>query len=133
LGSVIVVVFYARSADHAQRGQQSHSLGDEQAKAIQEALKGLGDFLREVLGTVPSDVVGLLGGDWLKVRRAENLARIVQKARDRMKQRDARPQPASLAVGLPLLAAAANEDRDELQEVWAQPILPGHDFSECIH
>jgi len=56
------------------------SVSDEQSKAIQEALKtlqGVGGFLREILGTVPQDLVGYLGGDWLKVRRAENLARIM--------------------------------------------------------
>jgi len=38
---------------------------DEQAKAIQEAIKalrGLGEFLEKTLGTVPEDIVGLLGG-----------------------------------------------------------------------
>jgi hypothetical protein len=59
-------------------------ISDEQAKAIQEALKtlrGLGGFLRETFGTIPEDLVGLLGGDRLKVLRAENLARILDKAR----------------------------------------------------
>ncbi len=52
-------------------------LSDEQAKLLQEALKALrdvGDLLRDILGTVPEDLVGYLGGDWLKVRRAENVA-----------------------------------------------------------
>ena len=59
-------------------------ISDEQAKAIQEALKtlqGFGGFLRETFGTVPQDVAGLLGGDWLKVRRAENLARTASLSR----------------------------------------------------
>jgi hypothetical protein len=65
-------------------------VSDEHAKAIQEALKtlqGFGGFLRETFGTVLQDVVGLLGGDWLKVRRAENLARILDKARERLRAR----------------------------------------------
>jgi hypothetical protein len=48
-------------------------ISDEQAKAIQEALKTLqrfGGFVADTLGTVPQDVIGLLGGDWIKVRRA---------------------------------------------------------------
>jgi hypothetical protein len=50
-------------------------VSDEQAKAIQEAskaaqealktLQSLGGFIREMLGTVPEDVVALLGGNWL--------------------------------------------------------------------
>ena len=54
-------------------------VSDEQAKAIQEALKTLqrfGGFVADTLGTVPQDVIGLLGADWIKVRRAENLQRI---------------------------------------------------------
>jgi len=98
-------------------------ISDEQAKAIQEALKtlqGFGGFLRETFGTVPQDVVGLLGGDWLKVRRAENLARILAKARERLRARGVEtPEPASLSIGLPILSAAADESRDELQDIWA--------------
>jgi hypothetical protein len=48
-------------------------ISDEQAKAIQEALKvlqGLGSFLDKVLGDVPQNLVNYLGGDWLRVRRA---------------------------------------------------------------
>lgn len=45
-------------------------ISDEQAKLGQEALKtlqGLGGFLKETFGTLPQDIVGLLGGDYLKV------------------------------------------------------------------
>jgi hypothetical protein len=97
---------------------------DEQAKAIQEALKTLrefGGFLKETFGTVPQDVVGLFGGDWLKVRRAENIVRVLQKAKKRLEARGAKiPEPASLSIALPLLVAAADESRDELQDIWAR-------------
>jgi Abortive infection alpha len=98
-------------------------ISDEQAKAIQEALKtlrGLGGFLRETFGTIPEDLVGLLGGDRLKVLRAENLARILDKARDRLRARGVKAlEPASLSITLPILTAAADESRDELQDIWA--------------
>jgi hypothetical protein len=98
-------------------------ISDAQAKAIEEALKtlqGVGGFLRETLGTVPADLVGLLGGDFLKVRRAENLSRIIEKARLRLEHaRIAHTQPPPLSLALPIFKAAADEDRDELQEVWA--------------
>ncbi len=41
-------------------------ISDEQAKAIQEAIKalqGVGGFLKQILGTVPEDLVGYFGGD----------------------------------------------------------------------
>jgi hypothetical protein len=97
---------------------------DEQAKAVQEALKtlqGIGGFLKQTFGTVPEDLVGLLGGDWLKARRMENFARIAGKARERLKTRhvDA-PEPPRLSILLPLIVAAADEEDDDLQDMWAR-------------
>lgn len=99
-------------------------ISDEQAKAIREALKtlqSLGGFVKETFGTVPQDLVGILGGDYLKVKRAENLARTIEKARERIRRqkRDDRSQSAPLSLGLPIMVAAAEESRDELQELWA--------------
>jgi hypothetical protein len=62
-------------------------IGDEQAKAIAEALKtlqGLGGFLRQTFGTVPEDLVGILGGDLLAARRIENLGRIMEKSQAKL-------------------------------------------------
>ncbi len=106
-------------------------IGDEQAKALQEALKtlqGLGGFLKETFGTVPADLVGLLGGDWLKVRRLENFARITDKTRKRLRARhvDA-PEPPRLSILLPLIFAAADEEDDELQDMWARLLAAAAD------
>jgi hypothetical protein len=71
-------------------------ISDEQAKLGQkaiEALQGLGGFLREVFGTIPEDLVGYFGGDLLKVRRAENFARIAQEARERLNARGIHSSP----------------------------------------
>lgn len=106
------------------------SISDAQADAIKkaiEALQGVGGFLREILGTVPEDLVGYFGGDWLKVRRAENAARIIQLAKERLEARNARPERPSVSVALPLLIAAADEDRDELQELWARLLAAAMD------
>src|ERR1700686_765834 len=102
-------------------------ISDEQAKAAQAALKvlrGLGGYLKQTLGTVPEDVVGLLGGDWLKVKRAENIVRIVEKARERLRARGVEStEPPSISVVLPLLVAAADESRDELHTAAPDPTL----------
>jgi hypothetical protein len=103
---------------------------DEQAKAVQEALKtlqGVGGFLREMFGTAPEDVVALLGGDWLKVRRAENLLRTIQRAHERLKKDGIKPEAASLSIGLPILIAAADESRDEIQDLWARLLAAAAD------
>jgi hypothetical protein len=74
------------------------------------------------------DGVGLLGGDWLKVRRAENLARILEKATERLRARHLEtPEPASLSIALPILVAAGDESRDELQEIWARLLAAAAD------
>jgi hypothetical protein len=108
-------------------------ISDEQAKAAQEALRtlqGLGGYLKETFGTVPQDVVGLLGGDWLRVKRAENIVRIVEKARERLKARGVEPtEPPSLSLLLPILVAAAEESRDELQDIWARLLAAAADPS----
>jgi hypothetical protein len=114
-------------------------ISDEQAKAIQEvakaaqealkALQGVGGFLKDVVGTTPEDIVGYLGGDWLKVRRAENLARIIEKAQERLRARgaEASKHQASLSLALPILVAAADESRDELQDLWARLLAAAAD------
>jgi hypothetical protein len=105
---------------------------DEQAKAIQEALKtlrGPAVFWRR---RSAQDLVDLLGRDWLKVRRAENLARILEKARERLRARRVEPaEPASLSIVLPILVAAADESRDELQEIWARLLAAAADPSRA--
>jgi hypothetical protein len=105
---------------------------DEQAKLFREAvetLRSVGGFLKEVVGTVPEDLVGLLAGDWLRVRRAENLARMIEKMQERIKARkkaESREQP-SLSIALPILMAAADESRDELQDLWARLLAAATD------
>lgn len=98
-------------------------ISDEQAKAVREAiaaLRDVGGFLKEVLGTIPEDLVGIFGGDWLRVRRAENFARIAHKARERLAARGVKiGKPGTLSLTIPIAAASADESRDELQDLWA--------------
>jgi hypothetical protein len=112
-------------------------ISDEQAKAAQEAfktLRGLGGFLKETLGTVPEDLVGYLGGDWLRVRRFENIVRLIEKFRERLKARKTKiKEPISLSVALPLFRAAADESRDELQDLWARLLAAAADPSRAGH
>ncbi len=73
-------------------------------------------------------MVGLLGGDWLRVRRAENLTRIVAKLSERLIARGIETtQPASPSIVQPMLIAAADESRDELQDIWARLLAAAAD------
>jgi hypothetical protein len=99
-------------------------ISDEQAKLGQEALKtlrGIGAFLAKAFGSTPEDLVGYLGGDWVRLRRAENIARMLHRAKTRLEEEGIiEPKPASLSVALPILRGAADEDREELVDLWAR-------------
>jgi hypothetical protein len=111
---------------------------DEQAKAIQETaklgqdtiglVKDFGGYARQVFGTAPENLVALFGGDWLERRRLKSIAETMRLARDLLRERGVDdPEPINLAVGLPLLKAAADESGRELQEVWARLLAAAMD------
>ncbi len=97
---------------------------DEQAKLGQEivgALRGVGSFFKEALGSLPQDIIGYLGGDWLRIRRAENIAEMLNKTKKRLESWDIKDsEPASLTVAIPILHSAADESREEIQDLWAR-------------
>lgn len=111
--------------------------GEEQAKAVQEGFKfgtalveaasGAGRYIAEVLGTTPADVVGLMGGDYLRIKRFERCERLAQKASERLRQIGIEPEPASPAIALPLFEAAKDETRDELIGLWAELLAASMD------
>jgi len=102
----------------------------DEAKAIAEVAKttgeivkaagGFGSYLAKVFGSVPESLIGLGGGDWLAHKRRRHLAileantaRILEvTAAERLTE----PSPSVL---IPLLQAAVDEGRAELQELWA--------------
>ncbi len=103
----------------------------EGAKAAQEVAKTTGKaldaaqaggaYLARMLGTVPEDVVGLLGGDLLRQYRIRNWHKISQKTFDKLDQRGVEQlEPLSAKVIVPLLEAASNEDDETLQDMWAE-------------
>jgi hypothetical protein len=106
-------------------------LTDEQAKAAQEVAKATGKALdvasgagtvlvNGTVGKIASATLGLIGGDWVQEQRERNLAKMQAKtarildgiAQDRLNA----PSP---SVVKPLLEAAADESREELQDLWA--------------
>jgi hypothetical protein len=114
-------------------GDELIPISDEQAKLLQEALKAfrdLGGYFGGILGDLPKDIVGLLAGDWVKVRRAENLTVTLGKARERLRLREVKEvNEANLTVLLPIFEAASSEGRTELQEIWARLLAAAMDPS----
>jgi hypothetical protein len=103
----------------------------ETAKAVQEvakvggkaidATRELGVFVAKVLGTVPEDTVGILGGDLLHNARIRIASKFAKRTNEILLARGVeRPEPVSPSVAVPLLQAAQDEDRPELQELWAR-------------
>ncbi len=100
------------------------------ANAIREAvhaLRGLGGYLERIFGTVPEDLIGYFGGDRLKVARAENIVRILQRSKELNDDRGVEPEPISISIALPLLIAASDESRDDLVELWARLLAAAAD------
>ena len=99
-------------------------ISDEQAKLGQEIVKTfrrLGSFLAKALGSTPEDLIGYFGGDSLRFRRAENMARMMHEAQERLEAMGiTETKPATLSIALPILQNAADEDREELVDLWAR-------------
>lgn len=118
-------------------------VSDAQTRAIEasantlreaiKALQGLGGYLERVFGTVPEDLVGYFGGDRLKVARAENIVRIVNRSKELNDKRGTTPESVSISLGLPLLVAAADESRDELVDLWARLLAAAADPRRTKH
>lgn len=113
---------------------------DEQAKAIQEALKfgtqsletarAFGAYVAGIFGTVPDDIVGLVFGDALRLKRAENIVRLIRRSGALLDARNITTrEDVPLSLGLPLLTAAAEENREELVDLWARLLAAAMDPS----
>ena len=111
----------------------------EEMKALQEVAKlgtkaldsgdKLGGFLSRLFGTTLQDTVGVVGGDWLHHIRIRNAAKLAQRTEEILRDRGIVEQtiPMSPSVALPLLHAAQDETRQELQEMWARMLANGMD------
>ncbi|WP_439551435.1 Abi-alpha family protein [Falsiroseomonas sp.] len=82
--------------------------------------RAFGGWLKDTFGTIPEDLLGIAGGDWLHHQRRRNLAALEAKtAAIRQRIGAGPPHEPSVSVVLPLLQAAADEGRPELQDLWA--------------
>ena len=110
---------------------------DEQAKAVQkvadfgttvvEESGQLARYVGKVLGTVPEDTVGLVLGDPLRTIRTAIALKYDDWITRLHRDRCVMPEPVSPSLAIPLLRAAYDESRPELQELWAQLIAAAMD------
>jgi hypothetical protein len=113
-------------------------ISDEQAKAIREVAKATGiatevaskagSYVAWVLGTVPRDLVDVLGGNWLAHVRIRNAARRAAETEKILRDRGVtETQPVPPVLAIPLLRGATDEEREQLTDLWARLIANAMD------
>jgi Abortive infection alpha len=94
--------------------------------AIEEGGK-LGRYVGRILGDVPSDMVQVFIGQHLRFARILIADSYDRRIRAILERRHARTEPLSPSVAIPLIQAAYDESRPDLQELWAALIATAMD------
>jgi hypothetical protein len=105
-------------------------MDQETAKIASQLLPAL----RDALGNVPSDLVGLLGGDLLRHARIRNWSKLEEKTRRILKERGVNEDSigeVSPAIFIPIVTTAADENREELLELWSKLLAAAADPARC--
>jgi hypothetical protein len=93
---------------------------DQTAGKALEVVHDTGGYLRSVIGEVPADLVGVLGGAWLHERHIRLRDRLRRRTEQILLERDVQeaielsPNMAASLIG------AQEESREELAELWAR-------------
>jgi hypothetical protein len=106
-------------------------ISDEQAKLGQDVVKavsGLAGWFADILDDFPKDLFGLLVGDRVKAKRIERIELLWRETQERLRDRGvADPEPPSLKYAIPILQAAADEENEELQDLWSRLLAAAMD------
>jgi hypothetical protein len=95
---------------------------------------GVGGWLSNVFGNVPSDLVGYFGGDKLRAWRLMNILKLEQEVMhyQALLSDVVQTKPIAPKILLPALEAASLEDSDFLKDLWARLLAaassPSTDF-----
>lgn len=91
-------------------------------------------FLGEAIGQPLADAVGYFGGDWLRVKRAENMAVLIDGARKRLRARGIEHPTTAIPVkfAVPLLEAASLEEDATLRSLWENLLANSLDGSRSV-
>jgi len=96
--------------------------------AANEVLKTATEVILKPFTKVVGDAVGIIGGDYLSEYRQANREKIQKKFSKVMSDSNAKdiPQP-NVTFVIQILEAAQEENRDELQDIWAKLIAAAID------
>ena len=76
------------------------------------------------------DLLGLLVGDRVKAKRIERIEMLWRQTRERLGDRGvADPEAPSLKYAIPILEAAADEENEELEDLWSRLLAAAMDPS----
>jgi hypothetical protein len=82
-----------------------------------------------ILGTAPADAIGLVIGDPLHFVRTAIAAKYDEWLGRILRDRNVTPEPVSPSLAIPLIRAAYDESRPELQELWVKLMAAAMDRS----
>jgi hypothetical protein len=101
------------------QAQAVTAVANTTGKAI-DLVGDIGAFLNRTVGSIPANLIRVGGGDWLNEVAVRNLARMRAKTAQILENvgRDRITEP-SPSIVLPLLQTAADESREQLQDLWA--------------
>jgi hypothetical protein len=85
--------------------------------------------VREVVGKPLADLVGIVGADWLHEFRERNRDRLARRTAEILRERDVKERCGDIAQMVPLIQAAQDDDREEIQELWARLLAAALDPS----
>jgi hypothetical protein len=111
------------SGDEARAVQR---LSDFGTTVVTEAGQ-LARYAGRILGTMPEDAVGLVIGDPLHFVRTAIAAKYDEWISQILRDRNVSPEPVSPSLAIPLIRAAYDESRPELQALWARLIAAAMD------
>jgi hypothetical protein len=95
-------------------------LSPEEVKALVAVGTGAAGYVAKTIGSVPQDLIGVLGADWLHEKRRRNLARLQRESALMIDALEAdRISEPSPSLVIPLLTSAVDEGREELGRMWA--------------
>lgn len=113
------------SASDARAKETKHLSARETTAA--EAGRKLALYIGRILGTTAEDAEGLAIDDPLRLVRMEIASQYDELLTRLLARRGVDPQPVAPAIAIPLLRAAYDESRAELQELWAGLIAAAMD------
>lgn len=123
-------ILNARTRQRSEPTERHSQPGSSGADAVQT----LADYVSRVMGTTPEDAHNVIGNDSLRSVRTVIASEYDKLLTRLLAERGVEaPQPVAPAVAIPLLRAAYDESRPELQEFWVRLLAAAMDPTRRAH